>query len=119
MYARHSIHYLDLPDYVIGLFIFNDKNICLNYDETLEWFKLFEILPVKELYRGSLNEAFKLFPKSLNLNMQEGFVIRNINSFNYDNFNKNVIKWVRPNHVKTDDHWMNLKIIKNGLKNGT
>ncbi len=119
MYAKHSIHYHNLPDYVIGLFIFNEDNLCLNYDNTLEWFKLFDICPAKELYRGALNEAFKMFPKSLNLHLQEGFVIRNINSFNYEEFSKNVIKWVRPNHVQTDKHWLKSKLIKNGLKNGS
>ena len=35
----------------------------------------------------------------------EGFVIRNIDQFKYEDFSKNVGKYVRSNHVQTDEHW--------------
>jgi len=47
---------------------------------------------------------------------QEGFVIRNVELFHYDDFNKNVGKWVRARHVQSSNHWMFDKIIPNKLK---
>ena len=35
----------------------------------------------------------------------EGFVVRNANKFAYIDFAKNVGKFVRKNHVQTDEHW--------------
>ena len=35
----------------------------------------------------------------------EGFVFRNAGNFHVDDFAKNVLKYVRKNHVKTDEHW--------------
>ena len=35
----------------------------------------------------------------------EGVVVRNIESFPLDDFSKNVVKYVRKNHVQTDEHW--------------
>jgi hypothetical protein len=46
----------------------------------------------------------------------EGIVIRTTMGFNYDNFNRCVAKYVRPNHVQTDDHWSQSEIMKNKLK---
>jgi hypothetical protein len=36
---------------------------------------------------------------------REGVVIRNAGEFPVDEFSNNVCKWVRPNHVQTDEHW--------------
>ena len=47
---------------------------------------------------------------------KEGFVIRNINEFSYDDFSDNVAKWVRAMHVNTDQHWMFQEVIPNKLK---
>ena len=35
----------------------------------------------------------------------EGFVVRNADSFNYNDFDKNVGKYVRYQHLKTDANW--------------
>lgn len=37
--------------------------------------------------------------------IMEGIVIRPKNSFHEKDFHKNVFKWVRKSHVKTNDHW--------------
>ena len=36
---------------------------------------------------------------------KEGVVIRKTSSFNNEDFSKNVCKYVRANHVQTDEHW--------------
>ena len=35
----------------------------------------------------------------------EGIVSRNANTFGVDAFKQNVFKYVRKDHVKTDEHW--------------
>ena len=35
----------------------------------------------------------------------EGMVSRNINEYTIEDFKKNVFKYVRKDHVKTDEHW--------------
>ena len=35
----------------------------------------------------------------------EGFVIRTVQSFSYDELDKNVVKYVRKNHVQTNSDW--------------
>lgn len=45
----------------------------------------------------------------------EGYVMRPADAFKLDDFNNNVVKWVRPNHVQTDEHWMNKEVEVNGL----
>ena len=35
----------------------------------------------------------------------EGVVTRNVDEYSVDDFQKNVFKYVRKNHIKTDEHW--------------
>jgi len=47
---------------------------------------------------------------------QEGYVIRNAGSFHYDDFQYNLGKFVRMDHVQTSEHWLQEEVIPNRLK---
>lgn len=47
----------------------------------------------------------------------EGIVVRTISSFPCSQFENKVAKYVRRNHVQTDQHWSRNKIVRNHLKN--
>jgi hypothetical protein len=118
LYAEHSISYDDLQSYVYGFSIWDEKNSCLDWDTTLEYFQLMGIVPVEVLYDGIYDEkAIKaLWDESKHANM-EGYVIRVADGFSYGNFRKCVAKFVRPNHVVTAKHWMYGQAVKpNKLK---
>lgn len=115
-YAEHSIRYPDnyLEGYLYLLSVWNDKNQCLSYDETKTYAELFDLPMPKELYRGPFDmEAFKKLSKTLDTNIEEGFVVRVTRSFDYDEFSQVVTKYVRSGHVQTDQHWL-----KNAKPNG-
>jgi len=115
LYAKHSIHYKELPSYFMVFSIWNEKNECLSIKDTLEWCELLELEFVPILHQGIFNlEFIKNF--KINTEKQEGFVMRLAKSFHYDEFNKSVIKYVRKSHVQTTNHWMNEKIVKNILR---
>jgi hypothetical protein len=114
LYAKHSIHYTKLKSYFEVFSIWNEKNECLSWDETEEWCKLLGLTIVPVLWKGIFNEDF-LRNYDINTEIQEGYVIRIINSFKYEDFNTSVAKWVRKNHVQTNNHWMYEKIIPNIL----
>ena len=114
LYAKHSIHYKNLPSYFLVYSIWDDNNVCLSYEDTVYWCKEFNLHHVRVLdiiWKDEIpNYQFKL-----NLETHEGYVARNMNAFHFDDFSKNVAKWVRPQHVQTDEHWMNSEIIPNQL----
>ncbi|MGL4611384.1 MAG: RNA ligase family protein [Trueperaceae bacterium] len=114
MYARHSISYETLKSYFYIFSIWNEKNVCLSWQETKEWAELLglELPPI--LYQGQWYES-NIHAITLNLETQEGYVVRNTESFAYVDFQKHVAKWVRKNHVQTDQHWMHSEVIPNGL----
>ena len=112
-YAFHAIFYENLESYFYGFSIWNEENICLSWKETLEWFSLFGITPVKEIYSGIWNEKII---RNLSFENEEGFVVRNSESFSYDTFSENVAKCVRKNHVQTDKHWKDRPVIPNHLR---
>jgi hypothetical protein len=118
MYATHSIHYSNLESYFLGFSIWNEENICLSWPDTLEWFGLLDITPVEEIWQGKFEDFLKIhnqFDSTLGENL-EGYVVRNLNAFHYDDFSTNVAKVVRKNHVQTDEHWMHKAIVPNKLK---
>lgn len=117
LYARHSIAYHDLLSYFYGFSIWNEHNFSLGWDDTLEWFELLNIVPVRELYRGQFDiEKIHEVVSQLDLTKQEGVVIRSTSTISYDDFSKLACKWVRPAHVQTDVHWSHQAIISNQLK---
>ncbi len=103
LYAKHSIHYQNLLSYVYGISIWENL-ICLDWDSTVEWFNLFDIPTVPVLYRGLWDEK-KIKSIILDYNTQEGYVVRLADSFHYKNFWCSVAKYVRKNHITTDEHW--------------
>jgi len=122
MFAKHSIFYDSLPSYFLLFSIWNDENVCLSWNDTIEWAKLLELEMVPVLYRGIYDEEkIKTLytKKSVFGGIQEGYVIRLVNSFHYDDFKFSAGKFVRKNHVQTDEHWLKKPVEPNGLKKDT
>lgn len=125
LFAKHSIHYKHLSSFFMLFSIWNENNMCLSWDETVDWANLLEIEVVPVIYRGIYNE--QLIQKSYHEYCKkmkelydeevEGYVIRIDDSFHYDNFNECVAKYVREGHVQTNEHWRHSKIIPNELEN--
>lgn len=109
VYAKHSIEYKNLISYFFGFSMWNDKNECLSWDDTLVWFDLLEVQHVPVLFSGVVDnpQFFYDLSKTINIDITEGFVVRHQSSFHYDSFKNCVGKWVRKNHVTSDEHWRN------------
>jgi hypothetical protein len=115
-YAVHSIKYDDLPSYFMGFSVWDDKNICLGWDDTLEWFELLGITPVKVIYDGIWDEdKIKSLWNPQNKEKIEGYVVRVADSFKYSEFKYKLGKFVRKSHVVSDSHWMYKKMEVNKL----
>lgn len=117
MSAVHSIHYENLPSYFLMFSIWNDQNVCLSWDETREWAVLLGVSLVPTLYEGIWDETVcRIISDRLDVDKQEGLVIRPAGSFAFRDFRNVVGKWVRKAHVKTDQHWTRKPVEYNGLE---
>jgi hypothetical protein len=70
------------------------------------------------LYRGLWNEKkikACFSGRSAYGGAQEGYVVRRSDAFQEADFQSSVAKYVRPNHVQTDQHWMLKPVVKNLL----
>lgn len=122
MYAKHSIHYRFLTDYFYVFGIYKD-NLCLSWDDTLLWASNLGLQTVPVLYRGPFDEKIikncwtnKSFFSTDEVDPQEGYVVRVANEFPIEQHHLLTAKFVRKNHVQTDEHWLNQPIIKNLLR---
>jgi hypothetical protein len=109
LWAKHSIHYQNLESYFYGYMVFDDDNKCLSWNDTKEFFKEWNITPVPVVYSGVWDiEAVKKLTNMRNHNKDEmeGYVVRLADSFDFDDFSRSVAKYVRKNHIQTDDHWL-------------
>lgn len=118
LFAQHSIAYSDLDSYFMGFSVWNERNMCLSWDETLEWFELLGIVPVPVLYDGIYDEEkIKDICKNKDWHTSEGGVLRIADSFSYSDFSHAIAKYVRANHVQTNKHWMQGQAVTpNGLR---
>jgi hypothetical protein len=113
LYAKHSIKYDNLASYFMAFSIWDEKNNCLSWDDSVEWFELLSIESVPLLYDGIYNEDHI---KALYVPNSEGYVVRLADSFHCSDFRHCVGKYLRVGHVQTDEHWMyGQKIEKNNL----
>jgi len=117
VFAEHSIPYVNLESYFYGFSVWN-KFKCLSWDDTLAFFNQYNIISVPILYVGIWDESIckNLIKKNTEKGLMEGLVVRTIDEIHLNEFSMNFAKWVRKDHVTTDEHWMNRPVIKNKLK---
>jgi len=108
----HSIEYTNLKSYFY-IFGLRDNKIWVPWKSVEEYSYLLDIPTVPVLFKGVINTekelkelVEELVSKRSELGGEiEGIVVRNAGVFHNDDFAENVSKWVRPNHVQTDEHW--------------
>ena len=117
LYARHSVTYMSLPAYFLGFSVWSDANICSSWDETLSLFSDWDVVPVRTLWRGTYStSAFSDVTDALDLDHVEGCVMRLAAAFPMADFQRAVVKWVRPGHVQPGaKHWSMGPIVPNNL----
>lgn len=135
VFAYHSIFYTDLPSYFLVYGIYDEKNNCLPWDETVQVCDMLGLSTVPVLYMGEWDDSLRglwtgkgtfptfeskknqpVFPDDFEPCGAEGYVVRLACGFPYDAFEASVAKFVRPHHVKTDEHWMKRKPVPNLLR---
>ncbi len=112
LYGEHSIHYDKLPSY-FHLFAVSTESVWESWQSVKLFGAILGVKTVPELWRGvvadenSLKTLVDFYTKEPSIygDTREGVVIRVTSSFPLDDFKHYVCKWVRPNHVQTDEHW--------------
>lgn len=115
VYAVHSLRYEDLAGYFYLFSVWDDRNMSLAWDEVLDWAQRLQLPTPRELYRGLWDEE-ALQAIQIDLERMEGYVVRVTGEISYQEFPLKLAKWVRPNHVQTDQHWLSKPVEANGLK---
>ncbi|MFH9348014.1 RNA ligase family protein [Kitasatospora sp. NPDC017646] len=113
LFARHSIPYADLDSWFHGFSVWTDRDRCLDWDDTVRFLRRLGIPTPRVLWRGRYDER-ALRALRLDLDRQEGYVVRTVRGFPRAEFGDRVAKWVRPQHVRTDTHWMHAAVVENG-----
>jgi predicted kinase len=116
LYARHSLAYQNLESWFYGFSVWNGEQ-CLAWDPTVRFLRRLGVPAPRVLWRGVFDER-ALRKLRLDLDTQEGYVVRAAAGFEQGEFAGRVAKWVRPGHVQTDVHWMQAAVVENGLGPG-
>lgn len=137
LYAEHSIAYDDLSSYFQVFSIWNEKNVCLSWNETKEWARLLGFQTVSsiagftwqpEIHVRAEGAIRAITPQKFmgyewdqgsiaNDRISEGYVVRLAGEFHYKDFRKSVAKYVRKGHViHRDGHWVNRPVVPNKLR---
>jgi hypothetical protein len=94
VYAKHTIYYDNLDTYFYVFSIWDQRNNCLSWDDTIEWSQLLDLQLVPVIYDGIWDE--KIVKGFCNDDKREGFVVRIADGFSYGEFRKFVAKYVNP-----------------------
>jgi hypothetical protein len=100
--------------------IWNEKNICLSWEDTKEWCKLLDLKHVPILYEGYWYSDIikKLYKPEFDSDPCEGYVVRLSDKFSYTSFRDSVAKYVSKKFSENikSEHWMYQKIVENKRK---
>ena len=120
LYAVHSTSYGGLPSHFLLFSIWDGRNRCLSWDETVLWAELLGLHVVPVLYQGPWDRAAVRLLDDVSESRfggeREGYVVRRADRFHYGAFRRSVAKYVRRGHVTTDDHWLHKEMIVNKLR---
>ena len=114
LYGEHSIHYSKLKDYFHVFACYNETNDkWWSWDDVKFVSKVLGVPHVPTLWRGraeSEDQIRELIVQTMNVpsaygDEKEGILMRLAGEFNGDDFPNYVCKYVRANHVQTDEHW--------------
>lgn len=112
MEGIHSIEYTNLKSYFY-IFGIRNNNIWIPWKDVEDWAFLLDLPTVPVLFKGVFNSEKELKalvekltkePSELG-GQREGIVARVAGMFHNDDFSTHVLKWVRKDHVTTDEHW--------------
>lgn len=116
MFAKHSIFYDNLEAYFLVFSVWDDTNTCLSWLDTVEFCDRLNLRTVPIEMLGPWDEDDKeLLHAGQDWTKKEGYVIRLRDSFHFSDFDKSLAKFVRKNHVQTDEHWLRQPLVQNQL----
>lgn len=114
LYGLHSIAYEPIKeDETYRVFNVREGDTWLKWDRVEQVATSLSLPTVPVLFRGtfdSIRDITSFFEEEINNpsslgGPKEGFVIRQADEFDHGDFAKYVCKYVRKNHVQTDEHW--------------
>lgn len=114
LYGEHSIHYNKLKDYFHIFACYNEtRDKWWSWDDVRFVSKVMEVPTVPVLWRGiaeTEDQIEEIIYQVMNMpsaygDTKEGVVMRLVDGFSGDDFPNYVCKYVRANHVQTDEHW--------------
>lgn len=118
-YAKHAIHYQHLPAHFLAFSLWDEKNVCRGWDETVEWAELLGVETVPVIYDGLFDVDMlpSLYqPVDQHGDEQEGWVMRVAAPFKYGEFRTHMAKYVRKGHVpEHGGHWKRAQVVVNGV----
>jgi hypothetical protein len=94
--AEHTFGYRDLESLFPVTSIWNERNVCLSFDETAEYAALLGLPTAPVLYRGAWDERAVrgCYVGTLGAHRQEGYVVRLADAFPYAAARRSVAKFV-------------------------
>lgn len=119
MVARHEIPYHDIPPFLV-FSIWDERNVCLAWEDTVEWAAMLGLETAPVLYEGFWDEeairALWPGPSGTYAAESEGYVVRMAGSFGYRGFSTSVAKFVRPDHIRSTRHrWLSRRVTENAI----
>ena len=123
LYAKHSIRYTKLKNYLQLFAIFDIKNhMWLAWEDVETMANNLGVITVPVIKEVKYDYDYELIKDVTKIGADviadghEGLVIRSMFPFHESQFTIRMMKYVRANHVQTDIHWSNKPIIRNEVE---
>lgn len=103
LFVTHTVAYRALPSYFMAFSVWDERNVCLDWDHSVAFLRELEIACVPVLYRGPLDRAaIDQAWRDLGAPNSEGYILRSAGAFALGDFRRLVGKYIRADYQQSE-----------------
>lgn len=103
LYAAHTVRYTDLPSFFLGFSVWDSRNLCLGWDDTVRFLDDIGLATVPVMFDGIFDrDAIAAAWRARNRVESEGYILRVSDAFEYGSFRKHSGKFIRDGYRQSD-----------------
>lgn len=110
LFVTHTVAYDRLPSYFMGFSVWNERNICLSWEDTTSFFERIGVSQIPPIYVGPLDcDAIDAAWRAKGNPASEGYVIRSMGPIPMSDFRRLSAKFIRAGYEQSEPVKANIR----------
>lgn len=105
LFTRHALHYNNLPSYFLGFCIWDEYDVCLDWDQTQALFAAWGVHPVAVIYEGIFDrQSIHHHWLTACETSSEGYIVRRSDKIEFRDYKNRCGKFIRADYSQVNPY---------------